>query len=265
MDSLQHQPYEKYHKILVIGDSCEDIYQYGTCDRLSPEAPVPILKLNRTEIKPGMCMNVAKNLEGLGLKVDVLTHKKKIKKYRFVEEKRLVHLLRVDEEDCPVDSLVWDDVESLLKNQEYDAIVISDYNKGFIKDDLCRKLVEFVDGKTPFFVDTKKQDISCYSGCIVKVNKFEKENIKKFPDSNYELIVTLGEEGAFWNGKIYPTKKSKLYDVCGAGDTFLAALVYSYVSNSSLENSIEFANKCASLSVTHFGNFILDNNDIAKI
>jgi sugar/nucleoside kinase (ribokinase family) len=48
-----------------------------------------------------------------------------------------------------------------------------------------------------------------------------------------------------------------LYDVCGAGDTFLAGLTFEFLRTSSLNDAILFANKCASISVAHFGNFVL--------
>ena len=258
---LQKQ-YKTSSKILVIGDSCDDVYYYGSCNRLSPEAPVPILKVRKTEHKPGMCLNVAKNLEGLGHEVKILTHDKKIVKHRFVEEKRLVHLLRVDEEPSAVDPASWQQIEKEIADQNYNAIVISDYEKGYITYEIASKISKLVEGKIPIFVDTKKQDISCYSGCVIKINKDEKEKLTKLPSGSYELITTLGEKGAMWNEKIYSTKKSKLYDVCGAGDTFLAALVHEYIRTSSLEKSIYFANKCASISVTHFGNFVMSLQDV---
>ena len=64
----------KSFKILVIGDSCTDVYNYGTCDRISPEAPVPILKTTYIEEKPGMALNVQKNLEAFGHETMILTN-----------------------------------------------------------------------------------------------------------------------------------------------------------------------------------------------
>jgi D-beta-D-heptose 7-phosphate kinase/D-beta-D-heptose 1-phosphate adenosyltransferase len=261
MDSQPQEQLKNSLRVLVIGDSCEDLYHYGSCERLSPEAPVPILKLKKTESKPGMCLNVAKNLEGLGLNVDVITQKQQIKKHRYVEEKRLVHLLRMDEELNQIDEIDIEEIKSFLNKNIYDAIVISDYNKGFLSYSSCVSLIEVIDNKIPVFVDSKKQDLSCYSNCIIKINKQEKENVKSLPN-HYELIVTLGENGAIWKNNHYPTNKSKLYDVCGAGDTFLAGLVFKYLESNDLDQAIYFANKCASISVTHFGNFILSKSDV---
>ena len=56
---------QKQLKILLIGDSCTDEYVYGTCERLNPEAPVPILKFNKKITTKGMAWNVRKNLESL--------------------------------------------------------------------------------------------------------------------------------------------------------------------------------------------------------
>jgi D-beta-D-heptose 7-phosphate kinase/D-beta-D-heptose 1-phosphate adenosyltransferase len=236
------------------------VYHYGTCERLSPEAPIPILKLNKTEARPGMCLNVAKNLEGLGITVDIITHEQLIKKHRYVEEKRMVHLLRVDDEQSKIDQIDITKVLSNIKIEDYDAVVISDYNKGFLPFSSCVELISALKHSL-IFVDTKKQDLSCFENCIIKINKQERDNVKKLP-KNLELIVTLGEHGASWRDVNYPTTKSKLYDVCGAGDTFLAGLVFEYLQTSNLEKAILFANKCASISINHFGTFILSKNDV---
>jgi D-beta-D-heptose 7-phosphate kinase/D-beta-D-heptose 1-phosphate adenosyltransferase len=247
-------------RVLVIGDSCEDVYHYGSCERLSPEAPIPILKLKRNEVRPGMCHNVAKNLEGLGLLVDVVTQKQVIKKHRYIEEKRLIHLLRVDDERNDIDHIDIDAVKNLALQNSYDAIIISDYDKGFLSFSHCVELTNLFQGKL-LFVDSKKHDLSCFERCIIKINSQEKEKVKKLP-KNFELIVTHGEHGASWKEKIYPTTKTKLHDVCGAGDTFLAGLVSKYLISNDMEKAIAFANKCASISVNNFGTFVISEEDI---
>jgi D-beta-D-heptose 7-phosphate kinase/D-beta-D-heptose 1-phosphate adenosyltransferase len=243
----------------VLGDSCEDIYHYGTCERLSPEAPVPILKTTNVDTKPGMCLNVAENIKGLGFSVNILTHKTVIKKHRFIEEKKMVHLLRVDDETCQVDELVIDDFMELNSSCSYDAFVISDYDKGFIRHGTIKHVIQYALKKTiPVFVDTKKKDVSCFENCIIKVNQQEEERIQTLPPKgSYELITTLGSSGARWKNRIFPTKKVIMHDVCGAGDTFLAALTYEYLISGSLETAIKFANECASTSVSHFGNYVI--------
>ena len=86
------------YNVLLIGDSCTDEYVYGTCERLNPEAPVPILKFNRKETNDGMAMNVRKNLMSFGMKVYVLTNEERITKTRYIDERSNQHILRVDDE-----------------------------------------------------------------------------------------------------------------------------------------------------------------------
>ena len=86
-------------KILVIGDSCKDIFIYGSIDRISPEAPVPVIKPLRQTDNPGMAMNVKVNLETLGADVDIITNPNSIKKIRYVDDKSNQMVMRVDEHD----------------------------------------------------------------------------------------------------------------------------------------------------------------------
>ena len=61
-------------KVLLIGDSCEDEYIYGTCNRISPEAPVPVMDYSRLETKSGMAGNVCLNLQSFELDITFLTN-----------------------------------------------------------------------------------------------------------------------------------------------------------------------------------------------
>tara|TARA_Y100000296_G_C5136220_1_gene238336 strand:+ start:250 stop:915 length:666 start_codon:yes stop_codon:yes gene_type:complete len=215
----------------------------------------------RTEIKEGMSANVRANLEALNLNVTHLTHKEKIIKHRFIEENRHQQLLRVDEgEYDSLRPLVRGEYESL---PVFDALVVSDYDKGFIKPSVVSELVHlYRSNNKPVFVDSKKADLSCYNGAIIKINKGEALKVTKFPD-DYELVITLGKEGVKYKDEIYSTKSVEVYDVCGAGDIFLSCLAYEYLkSNSNLKKAIKFANICATHSVTKFGNWIVDLNEI---
>lgn len=84
MDSAQHKKF----KILLIGDNGVDQYQYGTVDRISPEAPVPILDYTHTITKPGMGANVRDNLEKLGVQVEFVHGLKTSVKTRIIDSKR---------------------------------------------------------------------------------------------------------------------------------------------------------------------------------
>ena len=87
----------KSYNVVLIGDSCEDVYHYGTCERLSPEAPVPVLKQTQVTRLKGMSWNVRLNLEAFGVSVRHFTNDKKIIKHRFIDTQYNQHLLRWDE------------------------------------------------------------------------------------------------------------------------------------------------------------------------
>ena len=118
---------------------------------------------------------------------------------------------------------------------------------------------------TMVFVDSKKTDLSCYENCIIKVNELEYSKVTKGPIKS-QMIVTLGSRGAKWMEdpeRIYePKEQVDVFDVCGAGDTFMSALVTAYMSTFSMPESINFANRCAGISVKNFGNYTVSLEDI---
>ena len=79
-------------KILLIGDSCIDIYHYGSVERISPEAPVPIFKLLNQETKPGMAGNVRENFRALGVSTMFVSSEKSTKT-RLIDINHLGELL----------------------------------------------------------------------------------------------------------------------------------------------------------------------------
>lgn len=259
---------QKQYKILLIGDSCIDRYHYGTCKRLSPEAPVPVLSHTRTEEMPGMALNVKNNLMAFGsaVEIDVLTNEQSIFKERFVDEKSGQHILRFDlgeEKKLEELNLNQDSVKQIAK---YDLVIISDYEKGFISEHVAKEICDLcVLYDIPIFVDTKKKNLTCFKGSIVKINdKESKELTHSFP--NQHLIITKGALGAQWQNKIYGTKQVQVSDVSGAGDTFLAVLAFTYVKfNRNIESAIILANKAASYAVQKSGTYSLKEEDIEKL
>lgn len=244
---------QKQYKVLLIGDSCTDEYVYGTCERLNPEAPVPILKYNRKETRDGMAWNVRKNLKSFGLEVYMLTNEEKIIKTRYIDEKYNHQILRVDTESI-VKPMNYD-----LPKEKFDAIVISDYDKGFITK---QKLFEIVSTPNcPVFVDSKKTELP-ESNCYLKINDAESKLLKGKHDN---LIITKGSAGAEFNGVHYPGNKVNVFDAVGAGDTFLSALVYFYLKCGRIEEAIPYANKAASIAVQNFGTYVLTEQDVYEI
>ncbi|MAH44340.1 hypothetical protein CMI37_00830 [Candidatus Pacearchaeota archaeon] len=257
MDTQQ----QKSWRVLLVGDHCEDVYHYGVCDRLSPEAPVPILRQEETTSKPGMSSNVKKNLQSLGVKVTHYHNNETIKKHRLIDSRYNQHLMRFDEGE--VGLLAEFNLDKISNIKNVDAVVISDYNKGFLRSDTISQLCEkFKD--TPMFVDTKKTDLSMFVGCTIKINEKEFSAIKRMPPEG-DYIVTLGEGGALYKDVIYPTEKTEVFDVCGAGDVFLAALVYGYLKHGAMPKAVEIANKCASFSVSKMGTYVLTKEDLKSI
>ena len=240
-------------KVLLIGDSCIDKYVYGEVKRLNPEAPVPVLNYTRSISTEGMAWNVFNNLNAFGVDVDMVTNDETIIKTRYVDEKSNQQILRVDEEN-EVQQLEFE-----FTDDQYDALVISDYDKGFITQDKLIELSSRFVG--PVFVDTKKNTIP--EGVFVKINEIEFEKLSHYNPDN--LIITRGGKGTEYRGKLYPAEKVNVFDVVGAGDTFLAALVVGYIQSKSIQTAIPIANKAAAVAVSHTGTYVLTKEDIDEI
>jgi D-beta-D-heptose 7-phosphate kinase/D-beta-D-heptose 1-phosphate adenosyltransferase len=163
-------------------------------------------------------------------------------------------LLRVDDED---DVVQW---SGKLPNSlnSYDAIVISDYDKGFLTYEHIESLIE---SSIPVFIDTKKTDLERFQGAWVKVNELEYSRLRSECSG---LIVTLGDRGAkvpHYNLEC-PTKAVEVMDVCGCGDTFLASLTAQYLFTKDIEKAIIFANVAAGITVQHRGNYAPSYDEI---
>jgi len=252
MIDLKNIPALKKYKILLIGDSCIDQYYLGSCERLNPEAPVPILKILDNYKAPGMASNVKENLRALGGIIDFITNKEKIYKKRYIDKRSGQHLLRVDEEEKITP---WNGkLVSYMDYSQYDAIVISDYNKGFLHYEHIESVIK--KSKSPVFIDTKKTDLARFEGAFIKINFLEYNRLTSEPLDKSKLIVTNGEHGAMCDLRHYPAKKVEIVDVCGAGDTFLSALTIGCLNfENNIDKAIEFAIIASSLSVQHRGNY----------
>lgn len=251
----------KKFMILLIGDSCTDEYRIGTVDRLSPEAPVPIIKIVDQYTREGMASNVKANFNALGLDIDFITNTEEIIKTRYIDSRSGQHLLRVDNES---DIVQWSG-RTPFPVDSYDAVVISDYNKGFLSYENIEYIIRSV--KCPVFIDTKKPDLSRFSAdnVYLKINETEYKNRFSIPKN---LIVTLGDRGAmlrqYNSEQIYETSSVEVMDVCGCGDTFLAALTTRYLMTYDIKDAILFANMAASITVQHRGNYAPTWKDLAN-
>ena len=257
----------RQYNVLLIGDSCTDEWVYGNVDRLSPEAPVPVLIEDGKDTAPGMAGNVKENLESLGITVTFLCNKEEAKKTRFIDSKSNQQIVRVDNEP-DVKPLHPSQLQMALLHGAYDAVVISDYDKGYLPES---KIIGEIARKYPnikVFVDTKKTKLPTeFNNVIYKINKKEFELLDTDNIPNGEnLIVTLGADGAVWNKKKFPCNDLvRTFDVTGAGDTFLAALVFYYIQLPVMEEAISFANKSAAIAVQNPGTYTLRMDDVDRI
>ena len=241
-------------RIIVIGESCLDRFIYVETKRLSPEAPVPVLTPIETTENKGMSGNVVENLKSLNKDLHIIHwyQDKDITKTRYVDKKSNHMFLRVDEGESDIEPLLLN-VSKLNALKNADAVIISDYNKGFLNDEVLFEITKH----TQFsIIDTKKQigDDLVNKFDFVKLNEseFSKHN---FNDSSLnKLLITLGSNGAKYQGKIYPSPNPKeTIDVSGAGDTFTSSFTLKYLETKDVEESIIFANKMASIVVSKRG------------
>ena len=241
-------------EITVIGELCRDYFYYGETNRLSPEAPVPVFNPLFHVENPGMAGNVVENLKSLNenLVINFIHQQQPISKTRYVEHKSNHMFLRVDEGEKSVDGLVLTD-EIINKITTSDAVIVSDYHKGFLNDNVIKEICYY----SKFSVmDTKKQIDNSVVECFdfIKLNEFEFQRNRFKPNLLQKVIVTLGSAGAKHNGKTYPSPDPKeTIDVSGAGDTFTATFTIKYLETHDVGQSIIFANKMASIVVSKRG------------
>ena len=251
------------HNVIVIGDKCTDKYVFGECKRISPEQPVPVLDKTKIEEKPGMAANTEMNLKAFGVNTVLLSQREEITKTRFVDSNSGYQLMRLDETP-KVGRISNAELKMAFMHMNPDAIVISDYDKGYLSEDdlwlICNNI------NRPVFVDTKKRRLFQKDNVYWKINEKEYNDLDKdhLPHDTH-LIVTLGSAGAVWGGAKFLPQLVKVFDVCGAGDTFMAALVYEFLKTHNMQKSIDLANRAAAISVTHPGAYYLSQDDIESL
>jgi D-beta-D-heptose 7-phosphate kinase/D-beta-D-heptose 1-phosphate adenosyltransferase len=248
-------------KVLVIGERCDDIFIYGDTPRLSPEGPAPVFIPKREIYNGGMGENVMANLMELGIDVDFHHQLSPITKTRHIHEPSNTLLLRIDEEKN------IDNIGDRLPNidfWEYQMVVVSDYNKGF----LTEEDIAYIGFKHPNVIcDTKKKlGEWCKDLRFIKLNRSEFENNKEFIEQNdwilEKLIITLDKDGCMYNGTSYPTERVEIMDISGAGDTFVAGFVKEFLDSEDIPKSIQFGNRCSAQVVQKRGVTTIDYENL---
>lgn len=248
-------------KILVVGDFIEDRYFIGDVDRISPEAPVPVVKVTNIRSSAGGAGNVMMNLLGLGVDAHFFGDIGPTKEYPPYDEfrwkiDRMVHcvktrvmsgghhIVRMDEDINPYSRMYlemkWrDDFEAQLIDT--DCVVLSDYHKSVISDDVAESVIRNCRSRgIPVVVDAKKDYYKFIDATIIKCNGKEwasqdcrsaKDFIERYSVEN--LIITHGDCGMEINRLAYFGEVAHkhvsphvvpIVDVCGAGDTVTAII-----------------------------------------
>ena len=216
--------------ILVIGDLMIDHYLWGSCERISPEAPVQVVDINSETTVLGGAGNVINNLVTLGANVSVCSvigddsngtellsmlntidvnvdniiaerDRKSSKKSRVIAVSQ--QILRYDKESKNnITSISEERIISLISEEidKYDSVILSDYGKGVLTDTLCKRVISIANSKNiPVLVDPKGDDFRKYSGAyLLTPNKKEAMLASKIEitdrDSLEKALIKLKEE-----------------------------------------------------------------------
>ena len=302
--------------VLVIGDVMLDRYVMGSVSRISPEAPVPVLTVEEEKSVAGGASNVALNISALGASVETVGwfgqdekgdelirileagNVKVDHRFRFptsptITKTRVTasnqQICRVDRESYP-DSYAPNliEIKDTLseKSVAADAVIISDYGKGFITNEL----LELMSLKAKFVaIDPKPSRLLKYANPdLLTPNRLEalelaglsRETREPFPQNKvvsriFErfapkmLAITLGPEGMLLacDGRvecIIPTAAREVFDVSGAGDTIIASLTLALSAGFSFSRSAEFANLAAGVVVGKVGTATANPHEILE-
>jgi D-beta-D-heptose 7-phosphate kinase/D-beta-D-heptose 1-phosphate adenosyltransferase len=297
----------EHKRVLVVGDVMLDTFVYGEVSRISPEAPIPVLSVTRTEKMPGGAANVAVNVAALRASVvlmgvtgadtegamlaqllrqfsstiiaDFLVDPERptTAKTRYIGKSQ--QMLRADNESVQhASSKIEDEAISRLVGHldTCDAVIVSDYSKGFLTDRILRELMSRANklGK-PVIVDPKRAQFDAYKGAsYIKPNVSElsrASGIDAVTDASATIaaetviratgaaiLLTRSEKGMALfrdNSEAFfiRTAPSEIFDVSGAGDTACAAFAVGIAAGLTAQDAAVVANTAAGLSVTKLG------------
>lgn len=249
-------------KILLIGETCRDVFVYCHAERLAPDLPVPVLNIIEETSNPGMAKNVERNIKAIYSACDLVTNPnwEEVTKTRYVHRNTNHTFIRIDAKSRVPRISMRD-----LPLNDYDLVVISDYNKGFLTEEDIEAVCE---RHLHVFIDTKKVlGPWANKAYLIKINNFEYERSRATlpPELANKIIVTRGEFGAEYQGKLYPTEKVEVKDSTGAGDSFFAALIVRYAETADIDESIRFANQCAAQVVKERGVTLIERPKTAAM
>lgn len=308
----------KNKKVLVLGDLILDEYLHGKCTRYAAEANIPVLDVHWKHTRLGAAGNVAANLTALGAhtvlctvigndlplkeivqllkehniqdsKIVVEPHRSTQLKTRLSIDDNLVY--RIDKgctnainSKTEQEIIKW--ITENIKN--FDAIILSDYNKGVMTSNIIQTL-EKINSKLEYFIALDGRHYHKYAKVgltLITPNYTEaaemvgaenrKDRVKQVSEWGEKLYlsvnskyctVTLDKEGASSFHKAdfqthIPTEHVEHPYVCGAGDTFVATQVLALISGAPLRLSLELANKAAKAAIQKKDTAICTEGDL---
>ncbi len=300
--------------ILVIGDLMIDHYLWGSAERISPEAPVQVVDIAKESSVLGGAGNVVNNLISLGATVNVASvvgddeiakeltimlksigvkteglitqaGRKTSRKSRVIAANQ--QILRYDKESK--ETISSDSVSKIITAIEKDLfvtdmIILSDYGKGVISDELSQAVITLANSKKiKVIVDPKGTDYSKYRGAhMLTPNKKEASEATQIEIKDDDSLksallslkeqcdlersmITLSEDGiAIYDGivKRFPTVAQEVFDVTGAGDTVIASIAFALSAGLSIEETARFSNLAAGVVVGKVGSATVTLDEI---
>ena len=293
----------KGKKVLVVGDLMLDRFIWGKVNRISPEAPVPVVEVSSESTMLGGAANVASNVVSLGGKatvlgalgedqaaermhellkegeidcIDVRDKRPTTQKTRVIAHGQ--HVVRFDHEDgSPIAGRALKTMLEIIAEEagEYDAVVVSDYNKGVVSRKMIEALMDAVKKKTLVAVDPKVGNFHLYKGAgLITPNQKEASEASGVEITDDEtlkqagaalmkkhslpaVLITRGEHGMslFEKGRVthIPTLAKKVFDVTGAGDTVIAAFTLARAAGADMQEASVIANHAAGIVVAEMG------------
>ena len=249
-------------KVLVLGDIIIDKYIYGTSTRISPEAPVPVVTYKREVETLGGAGLVYKNLKSLGVDVELIDMFDEASvKTRVICDGHYV--TRIDNDYIADGNTFLTYILSQDFN-EYDYVILSDYNKGTLDESL--KIIEHLNTFGCKVIVDPKEHASHYKGAWLVKPNYKEFGDFGFTDWQGNIITTNAGDNVVANidNVVYdiPVDAVEVNDVTGAGDCFLAAFVYGLTKEFSYEKCLQLAVKGSTEAVTHVGTYTLAVSDL---
>jgi len=293
--------------VLVLGDVMVDRYWWGSVNRISPEAPVPVVRMDRMTLAPGGAANVAANVTGLGAQVTLVgvigedaeagllpemlrsfgvsdQYLLRVPGRHTTTKTRVIaHSQQVARIDQETTTPLSHDAEHVLINklvrliETANAVVISDYAKGFLSDTLLRRIIDLSNQSgVSVLIDPKGKDYSKYrKASLLTPNRREAADACGLEESDQRVIdiagkklltdfdiqsvlITQGEDGMTLFQKDrepdhLTTRAREVYDVTGAGDTVIACMAVAIGAGSDLHAAAAIANIGAGIVVEQVG------------